>query len=74
MILFQTAYPMIVFLIYCVLAGNTAFVREPSSSLPDLADFLLADFVSLRPPYPPVHSVSDLLLQHPLFNVRTYLF
>lgn len=34
MVLFQTAYPMITFLIYCVLAGNTAFVRVvfPSST------------------------------------------
>ena len=26
MVPFQTAYPMIAFLIYCILAGNTAFV------------------------------------------------
>ena len=34
MILFQTAYPMILCLIYCILAGNTAFVRLSYSPLP----------------------------------------
>ncbi|KAF9644533.1 TrkH-domain-containing protein [Thelephora ganbajun] len=36
MVLFQTAYAMIIFLIYCVLAGNTAFVRVPFFPSPTL--------------------------------------
>ena len=47
MVLFQTAYPMIICLIYCILAGNTAFVRV-QFLFSDFTDWpFLANFVSL---------------------------
>ena len=40
MIPFQEAYPMIVFLIFLILAGNTAFVSLDVLGVCDAADFI----------------------------------
>ena len=52
MLPFQTAYPMIAFLIYCILAGNTAFVCVTFVSFPGCCSLV------------PIHSPS---CEFPLF-------
>ncbi|KIK97977.1 hypothetical protein PAXRUDRAFT_135185 [Paxillus rubicundulus Ve08.2h10] len=67
MLPFQTAYPLIFFMMFCILAGNTAFV---GSSVHRLCSWTITKFV---PANSRLHETLHFLLDHPR-RCFVYLF
>ena len=78
MLPFQTAYPMIVVMIFLILAGNTAFVSvfttvKSCRSHPKIAYLVGSDFL-LHFPYTPMISDVILCVKSPFRYVRRFCF